>query len=299
MTDDTDHFAAFNDDPLAELLAQPLAAPKAPPATYRPTDLTEPCGRCRGSGTYRGFGQCFACKGKGKVTRRQAGAQKGNVTAIVNKANAAATFAAEHKAELEWLHAVATREETKMGTPPFTYWEFPVRLRNGLTEYGTLTDAQVAAVRKCMARDAERATQRREAAPVADAAGVDRLKQAFDHAIAYTAAKGKGRKLKSPRITLGCTVISPAKATSANAGALYVKEGETYLGKIMGGRFMASRECSPEAQTRVLAFIADPKAAAEAYGIETGTCCICNATLTNKVSIERGIGPICAEKMGW
>lgn len=47
-----------------------------------------------------------------------------------------------------------------------------------------------------------------------------------------------------------------------------------------------------------LAFIADPKAAAEAYGQETGVCCICNATLTSEWRL-RGIGPICAQKFGW
>lgn len=92
--------------------------------------------------------------------------------------------------------------------------------------------------------------------------------------------------------------ISPAKATSANAGALYVKAGSTYLGKITGGKFFASRDCQPEEQAKVLSFVADPAAAAKAYGQETGVCCVCNATLRSEWRL-RGIGPICAEKMGW
>ena len=34
---------------------------------------------------------------------------------------------------------------------------------------------------------------------------------------------------------------------------------------------------------------------AKTYGRRTGTCCCCGATLTNAVSIEAGIGPICAQ----
>lgn len=35
------------------------------------------------------------------------------------------------------------------------------------------------------------------------------------------------------------------------------------------------------------------------YGKLYGVCCICGRTLTDEVSIERGIGPICATKQGW
>lgn len=46
--------------------------------------------------------------------------------------------------------------------------------------------------------------------------------------------------------------------------------------------------------------IADtPKACAIRYGMEIGRCAICDRTLTNPESIARGIGPICAERVGW
>lgn len=35
------------------------------------------------------------------------------------------------------------------------------------------------------------------------------------------------------------------------------------------------------------------------YGKEIGRCGHCGRTLTNEESIERGIGPVCAAKMGW
>lgn len=43
---------------------------------------------------------------------------------------------------------------------------------------------------------------------------------------------------------------------------------------------------------------ADPYAAAQLYGQNTGTCSCCGRELTNDLSIELGIGPICREKFG-
>ena len=35
---------------------------------------------------------------------------------------------------------------------------------------------------------------------------------------------------------------------------------------------------------------------AQAWGVETGICCVCSADLTDPVSVARGIGPVCASK---
>lgn len=43
----------------------------------------------------------------------------------------------------------------------------------------------------------------------------------------------------------------------------------------------------------------DVQGAMERYGRELGHCGHCGRTLTNEVSRERGIGPVCAQKMGW
>jgi hypothetical protein len=295
----------LNDD-LSDLLGVPTKrGPVTPPAHYQQPTFTEPCRKCGGSGKFvsrngRVLGQCFACKGKGKFEFKTSPEEraKGRAgTAGKARARAAeqAAWRETHKVELEWLHDVANREETRMGMPPFKYWEFPVDLRNSLIEHGTLTDGQIGAIRKCMAKEAERTEAYKATAPVADSAGIESLKAAFDKAIAFTA--DKGLKL-SPRVTIGGMTISPAKATSANAGALYVKAGQTYLGKITDGRFFASRDCSPEQQSQVLAFVANPAFAAKVYGQTTGTCCVCNATLTSQWKL-RGIGPVCAEKFGW
>lgn len=44
---------------------------------------------------------------------------------------------------------------------------------------------------------------------------------------------------------------------------------------------------------------ADPQAASVRYGQEIGACGVCGRTLTDEDSRTRGIGPICADKMGW
>lgn len=43
---------------------------------------------------------------------------------------------------------------------------------------------------------------------------------------------------------------------------------------------------------------ANPLAAAKMYGQNTGSCSCCGRQLTNALSIELGIGPICREKFG-
>lgn len=275
--------------PMGEVRVEPIRAP----VDYKPRDFTERCGKCGGTGSWRGRGQCFACKGKGRFTFKTS-----PETRAANRQKVAARKVAK---------AQAGFEEFKAAQPVIAEWieqstdfSFAVNMREAIEKFGSLTEGQMAACQRCVdkrnAARQERA-ERLASAPAADEAGVDRLKAAFDTAIAKAAEKGRG--FRNPRLTIGGMVISPAKAGSRNEGALYVKTGGTYLGKIQAGRFYAARECAPEQQTKVLAFVADPKAAAIAYGQETGVCCICNTTLTNKISIEAGIGPICAAKWGW
>jgi Family of unknown function (DUF6011) len=283
----TSHFDHFNDD----LGGYDIQGVDKTKTVHLPqADTSQPCRACQSTGKFRSYsgrviGDCFKCKGTGRVTARQIGAQKAKITRENNVIAGIEAFKQNNPEAWAWILREAPR------------FEFANAMSEALKQWGRLTDNQLAAVMRCVEKNKARREERAAQAPVADTAGVDRLKAAFDHAIAYSAAKG--RTLTRPRITLGDTTISPAKENSANPGALYVKAGQTYLGKIASGRFFASRECTPEAEARVLAFLADPKAAAEAYGIETGVCCVCNATLTNKESIERGIGPICAERFGW
>lgn len=45
-------------------------------------------------------------------------------------------------------------------------------------------------------------------------------------------------------------------------------------------------------------FAKDPAAAIVAHGLESGHCAICTKKLTHKHSLEAGVGPICARRMG-
>lgn len=288
-----------NDDPLAELLnsaAEASGQQVTPPASYQPQTFEERCKKCSGSGRFargRFVGQCFACKGTGKKVfatapeaRQQARAGRARRSVQSAETNLY-VFKAAQPEVYAWMDG--------------NDFPFAVAMKEAVGRFGDLTVNQLAACHKIIAkRDAAKAAaaERIASAPAADAAGVDRLKEAFDKAKAYAAAKGKGIHLRNPKITIGGMTISPAKENSANAGALYVKSGEQYLGKVVGGKFFASRECSQDQTAKVLAFVADPGGAAKAYGIETGVCCVCNAALTSEWRLQ-GIGPICSTKMGW
>lgn len=260
----------------------------------------EKCAKCRGTGRFiswsgRAGGQCFACKGAGKFQFK--------TSPEARAAKRASTGARKGRSEQESLDAFAA------ANPEISAWieakhlrfNFAADMRAAILRFGSLTEGKLAACQRFMDQDAAKAAasaERIQQAPQIASDGVDRLKAAFDKAKAFAAAKATGLTIRNPKITIGGMSISPAKASSANAGALYVKAGSVYLGKIVGGKFFASRDCQQEDQAKILRFVADPAAAAKVYGQETGVCCVCNATLKSAWRL-RGIGPICAEKMGW
>lgn len=49
----------------------------------------------------------------------------------------------------------------------------------------------------------------------------------------------------------------------------------------------------------MLVLVGDPKAASQAYALETSCCGVCGRTLSTPESIARGIGPDCADRLGW
>lgn len=167
--------------------------------------------------------------------------------------------------------------------------DFARSLDSQLLRTGTLTENQVAAVSRILARQS--------AAPVAVAAvaavgsGVEAMQTAF-----ATAAENG---LKRPKMRLGDFILKLAPATGRNAGAIYVTEGENYLGKIADGQFTASRDCDATKQAEIVALCANPVESAIAYGKQTGICACCGRELTDPASIQRGIGPICAERFGF
>lgn len=180
-----------------------------------------------------------------------------------------AAWSLAHPAEAAWINDNAAASD------------FARSLRSGIVRWGGLTERQLDAVRRNLAPRIE--------AEVDDAA----LRAAFDKAIASG--------LKRPVLRLDTVRVSPAPAGGKNPGALYVKaldEAGTYLGKVAGGRFLPSRDCSPEQTAAVTGLMADPAAVLDAYGKRTGQCGCCGRPLTAAESVERGIGPICATRFG-
>lgn len=254
----------------------------------------EKCPSCRGTGQFvswsgRVVGQCFKCKGKGERTFRSNAADRAQnrAKAAERKASKAeqalADFAAQHPSEAAWIEGARGN------------FDFAQSMHDAIQKFGSLTERQLAACTSAAAKNAARQTERAaavEAAPAIDMAKIE---------AAFAAARGNG--LKSLKLRIGELVISPAKATSANAGALYVKskgsfDNSTYFGKIMGGKFLKSRDCDAATEALIISTATNPLAAAIAYGKATGICSCCGRELTNKVSIDLGIGPICREKWG-
>ena len=256
---------------------------------------TENCKKCGGSGYYHGYSShgrhCFECGGKGVIEYKSSPEQRAKnksayaakkVKAIEDKRLAGETYLLEHPNVKAWIES----------NPGFG---FAVSIQQAIYNYGALTYNQLAAVERCIIGSAERVAKREaeRMEAVANAPSVDatRLELAFKTAMA--------NGLQYPKIKLDNIKISPASATGKNAGALYVKAGDEYLGKVIGGKFLKVGACSIEQAQIVADLINDPIGYAEAYGKRTGVCCCCGRPLTKGVSIDRGIGPICAEKFGW
>lgn len=196
----------------------------------------------------------------------------------------ALAFGEAHQDVLTWITARVERSN------------FAASLFRGLTHYGSLTERQVAAVRKIIADDAAKAAPAAAAAPsAANVAGPGFV------SLGAALLKAKASGLKHPAIIMGGVCFKLAKADGVNAGSIYVTAGKAYgsayFGKISeAGAFQASRECDAETRATIAQICADPLAQVVAHGRKTGNCACCNRELTDAESVARGIGPICFER---
>lgn len=255
----------------------------------------QPCKKCDGKGrvmigyVYQRLAQCFACKGKGilefKTSPEHRARAKANTQARKDRAQKevlarANEWRTANELEAKWIDQSASRG-----------FEFAVSLQDKLNKFGYLSENQIAAIRRCIVRDDERKAEQEQRAMNAPTVTVEAIETAF--------ANAKEAGIKWPRLRLDDFVFSPAGANSNNAGAVYVKRGETYLGKVLDGRLFASRDCDDQTRDHIVALASDPHNAAIAYGKKFGKCSVCNRELSDPASIERGIGPICAGRYGW
>ena len=104
--------------------------------------------------------------------------------------------------------------------------------------------------------------------------------------------------MKNPKIRVGDFVFSKPKSNSRNTGGVYIKQLGEYIGKVIGGYYLPRGNVSKDTVAEIQEICKNPMEVAVAYGRRTGSCAVCARELTVKESIDRGIGPICADKLG-
>jgi hypothetical protein len=291
----SDFFGDFNIDPNApkRVITSEQRAALPIPNVHR-----ESCKACRGTGTFyswagRPVGPCRKCKGQGFQIFKLSAAQRANARNYAEKAKVRKQTEATQDKE-SWIAAHPAEYDWMLSNPNF---EFAAAMLDYLNRKGALTENQLSAVQRCVARTiarnetrAKEAAERKENAP---SVNVLPMLESF--------ANARAKGIKRPKMRIDDFKFSLAPDHGANAGAVYVirKSDDQYLGKIAAGKFFRVRECDDVTEGQIVAICADPKKAAIAYGQRTGQCSVCGRELTNHTSIDAGIGPICAEKFGW
>lgn len=176
-----------------------------------------------------------------------------------------------------------------------------------LAKYGSLSAAQLKWANDLCAKAQPRDTS----VPVRVAPGREKVDIGnFSAMVALFDQAAKGRKT-APKVLLKCDDVtiqlSVAGASSREPGTINVSTqggfgNSTWFGRILkDGQFEKSpRDASPDAlMTTLRDFSKNPLDAMVKYGRLMGACSICNRTLVDPVSVERGIGPICAAKFGF
>ena len=230
-----------------------------------------PCRKCHGVGTIKTKTNPAVLK----KNREDAKAKK--VLAAKANIKAAVKFLGENPSIDAWF-------KKKVST-----FEFAKSLFDSLLKYGSLTEKQLASVQKMVAKDAEWAATKVESSKVADL-NMSGLVTIFDNASEH---------LKRPRLNIGDLLFTKAPASGKNAGYLYAKLNDEYVGKISPeGAFLKAWGCTEETVDKIRAISANPLEAAQEHGHATGHCSACNRLLTNELSVELGIGPVCRGRWG-
>jgi hypothetical protein len=258
-----------------------------PSVAKQPKLWSQKCPQCV-NGIFQGasrFGQvCLACNGKGEVffktspEQRAANRQAANQRKSDKLTAKVKDFTEKNPEVVSWIHGRLDRST------------FATSLSAQLLQRGFLTDNQVAAVMRMIEADKERAKQVAQSVSTAKSVDVSGIEGLF-----------KKAQVQKPVLRLDAFKFKPAPDTGKYPGAVYVTDANTseYLGRIHEGKFIKTRSATPEIEQRILEAAASPQEAAVKYGKMTERCSVCGHKLDNPESVERGIGPVCAEKFGW
>lgn len=82
------------------------------------------------------------------------------------------------------------------------------------------------------------------------------------------------------------------------AGFIFVKDGAVYGEGARYGKQAPGQRYVGDIEAELAAILADPFAALRRYAELTNHCGVCNRPLEDAESVARGIGPVCARKLG-
>lgn len=129
-------------------------------------------------------------------------------------------------------------------------------------------------------------------------------------AVSKVLANGS-QHLKYPKIRVAIDGDHKIALKPRDGGVTYIVDNDrtrwdeqrgevpVYYGKIINNEIIAPRSGCPDWVVQAINnFGADPVGQATLYGKITNTCCFCGRILSQKDSVERGYGPICANKYG-
>ena len=281
-----------NNDVFGEWLASDeFKALQKAPAVEQPKRSTKPkhkCDACNGTGVWVGGyvnryeGKCRACNGKGGFKS-----------------------SAEDRAKAKLARQRKAKEERKMNVKffcadhkdlyiflalQFDKNDFARSLVQAIHKYGDLTEKQLAAAYRMLGRQvAYEEGKKKEAEPkaVVDLTIIkDKLLAATDKGKKARLIAGEGYK------------FTLAPDSGKNPGCVYVAFDGDYLAKITPTGELLGYKLAQKHIDSIQAIAKDPLTEVRAYGQRFGKCGVCNRTLTNKISIERGIGPICEGRIG-
>ena len=181
------------------------------------------------------------------------------------------------------------REEAsayRQGHPELAKWlkesgpsfAFAASLDQSIDQWGSLTPKQLAAAQKCMARSRTRLVE-------------TEIDLTDLPAGRYAVPDGETR--------LKLRVSRPADKESKWYGWTFVDDGAEYGNQTKYGSQKPDGKYRGRLADQLKVIIADPQAASIAYGKLVGRCGVCGRVLEDVESVARGIGPICASKMGW